>query len=1196
MVEIKRQTREFGIQPIGVLRTPQAGQSIAEAVVSGADQIYRRSYEIARDQAIKRGGELAAETDINLITTFDANNKLPMAMELTQTMGRFSREAFEKVALQRFEQAIADDIQNTKELMLNRYQDSPKAFEAAFSQYLEGTGANASGFYKQIVVDRGASALEDGRTRLQIAQMNRIRAEAEAAKKKAEEDYLGRAFDIGATNGVVPVDQFNNETNAINTRHNDYVDAGLAPNTKPEFKEKARNAYISGRLSAGMADPNIAAESHLIELFMRSGGQASVLELMSPATKGFIKSIEVMSDIDSPIDYIKFADENKGIFDVSKDVGATLAANAKARSEAEIKAITDNAVMFDASVNAQLDTGIMSTIGEFGSLKEIVAAKQSLMMQASQFSPTTIGRDLYSSLTTKVNNADKQLYEGIVRRVSESLNSRDPSGESLSLFAEALAAGDKAAIFNLIGESDGAMYNLLIPEVNENGSDFSAIAKSWNATGDVVRKKQEQLTKININNASTELKSILGDNTVSLAQKEAFVAEFNKKYGSSTNLDIVEQVQSINSDLSSTLTKLRNEDNLKNFNLGANRISTGTTSVNLTSNVGALNALAAKTGQTGTPAHIDAAEKTVTAAAGSIISNIAALIPNASMRAQQLKAMAVYAKSGNDIDGQKLPPEARAAVDKALGTSTNIEGKIIEADRDKVAERLSAESEAVNKSFELTQKAMQEQTDLESLSKGTFIGTPARMSEMVSLAVGVAIPTDILTRLPANEAEANAVAIMLANKGSASTELLYATSQLLGGSVQSPDQAKTILGYVRSSLLSVDATGRMFVNEGIRRELGGEKAAKLEALVLAAEMAPIGAEGSYIAQVAAQLDNPITDEAFNQRTGYNTPIEMLANIGVPAALVDDFVPLARSLAIVKGGEAADFLAQAVEKRFTKNSNGYDFLTGTSTIHHDPRSFGYELNPFENGVAEIVERFSTPENPLTFTKNNGIFFNTVSVEELQADPNYMPINVVKDLFGNVTEARANLRLAKQVFYGPTPASTTSKPQWQLYAADQNGFVTVIPNSAFTADSLPMAKALGRLMPPESPTLPVEDGMISAEAIAAVLPPDMAEEVQQQKTEAATVQAPSVEAPAQIPASMALTVDQTLVDSISSVLGKNSEAAKLMPMIAESAGKDTGVASGQLRKVIRAMGELRPSPRRDEIVSQLLELQGKLRGQN
>ena len=1192
MVEIKRQTREFGIQPIGVMRTPVAGQSIAEAVVSGADQIYRRSYEIARDQAVKRGGELAAETDINLITTFDANNKLPMAMELTQTMGRFSREAFEKVALQRFEQAIADDIQNTKELMLNRYQDSPKAFEAAFSQYLEGTGANASGFYKQIVVDRGASALEDGRTRLQIAQMNRIRAEAEAAKKKAEEDYLGRAFDIGATNGVVPVDQFNNETNAINTRHNDYVDAGLAPNTKPEFREKARNAYISGRLSAGMADPNIAAESHLIELFMRSGGQASVLELMSPATKGFIKSIEVMSDIDSPIDYIKFADENKGIFDVSKDVGATLAANAKARSESEIKDITDNAVMFDASVGAQLNTGIMSTIGEFGSLKEIVAAKQSLMMQASQFSPTTIGRDLYSSLTTKVNNADKQLYEGIVRRVSESLNSRDPSGESLSLFAEALAAGDKAAIFNLIGESDGAMYNLLIPEVNENGSDFSAIAKSWNATGDVVRKKQEQLTKININNASTELKSILGDNTVSLAQKEAFVAEFNKKYGSSTNLDIVEQVQSINSDLSSTLTRLRNEDNLKNFNLGADRISTGTTSANFTSNVGALNALAAKTGQTGTSAHIDAASKAVTSAARSTISNLAANIADAPMRAQQLKAMSIYAETG---DARNLLPELKAEVDKALGTSTNIEGNVVLADRNKLAEDLSAESEAIAKNFAQTQAIQQEQTDLQNLGAGTLVGkTAEETSQLVSQAVGLAsLPTDLFMRLPANEAEANAVALSIANRGVIPKELKYAASQVMNGTA-SPEQAQIILGYVRSNLFTVDATGKMSVNEGVVREFGPTESAKLEALVSAAEMAPIGAEGSYVVAVGDRLRDPMSDEIFKELTSYDNPAQMLANLGVPSSLMDEFVPLAMAMATVHRGNAYGIMEKAVEKRFTQNPNGYDPLTGGSTVRHHPESFGYDIKAFESGVAEIVKKLSTEDNRLSFAKNTGIFGN-VSIEELQSNPSYFPVQIVQDVVGNASQAQANLGIARRVFYGPTPGSTTSKPQWQLYAADQNGFVTVVPNSAFTADTLEMAKVLGKSMPPPSPTLTVKNGMISEETIASALPPDVAEDVQQQTTEAATVQTPSIEAPAQVPASMALTVDQTLVDSISSVLGKNSEAAKLMPMIAESAGKDTGVASGQLRKVIRAMGELRPSPRRDEIVSQLLELQGKLRGQ-
>jgi hypothetical protein len=135
----------------------------------------------------------------------------------------------------------------------------------------------------------------------------------------------------------------------------------------------------------------------------------------------------------------------------------------------------------------------------------------------------------------------------------------------------------------------------------------------------------------------------------------------------------------------------------------------------------------------------------------------------------------------------------------------------------------------------------------------------------------------------------------------------------------------------------------------------------------------------------------------------------------------------------------------------------------------------------------------------------------------------------------------------------------------------------------------------MMPPESPALTVQDGMIAQEEIAANLPPEMAEEVQQQTTEASVVQTPSVEVPPKISETMTLAVDQTLVDTITSVLGKNSEAAKIMPLIAQSASTSTGVANDQLRKVIRAVGELRPSPRRDEIVSQLLELQGKLKGQ-
>lgn len=1192
MVEIKRQTREFGIQPIGVLRTPQAGQSISEAVISGADQIYRRSYEIARDQAVKRGGELAAETDINLITTFDANNKLPMAMELTQTMGRFSREAFEKVALQRFEQAIADDIQNTKAIMMERYQDSPKAFEAAFSQYLEGTGANASGFYKQIVVDRGASALEEGRTRLQIAQMNRISAEAKAAKQKSEDAYIESMFNIGASGGAVAFDQADRATKGINAQHTDYVDAGISPNPKPEFLEKARAAYMSGRLSAAMADPNVAVDSGLIQLYMQSGGQKSIYEMMGPAARSVVKQMEVMSGVDTQIDYMKFANENKDVFEISKGVGAAIANNAKARSEAEAAAEKDDATVFDVTLAQTIDSKTYAGWGEFASATQIYQAKQQLIDEISKYDPRVIGRDAYNSILSKIDSAEKQLNEGVVRRVSSMLNSRDPSGQTLSVFAEALAAGDQATLADIMPP---IFYNILAPEVAGEGGTLSSIAKSWKQSGDIVRAKEKSLTQINITEDSTALKSIFGDDTVPFAQKQAAYAAFKEKHGKYTNSDIVQFVQSINSDLSSKMTTLQNGENQKNFNLGANRISTGTTSANLTSNVGALNALAAKTGQTGTPAHIDAAEKTVTAAAYSSISNILSNIPDAAMRSQQLKAASIYADTGNPNDARNLLPEIKAEVDKALSTSTNIEGKVVSANRTKVSEELSSQSEAVAKSFAQTQAIQREQTDLQNLGAGTLVGkTAEETSKLIEQAVGTVLPADLFMRLPANEAEANAVALSIANRGVIPKELKYAASQVMNGTAL-PEQAQIILGYVRSNLFTVDATGKMSINEGVVREFGPTESAKLEALVAAAEMAPIGGEGSYIVDVGEKLLEPMSDEIFNELTGYDNPAQMLANLGVPSSLMDEFVPLAMAMAATQRGNAYGIMEKAVEKRFTKNPNGYDPLTGGSTVRHHPESFGYDIKAFESGVAEIVKKLSTEDNRLSFAKNTGIFGN-VSIEELQANPNYFPVQIVQDVVGNASQAQANLGIARRVFYGPTPGSTTSKPQWQLYAADQNGFVTVVPNSAFTADSLPMAKALGKMMPPESPTLPVENGMISAEAIAAALPPDMAEEVQQQTTEAATVQTPSVEAPAQVPASMALTVDQTLVDSISSVLGKNSEAAKLMPMIAESAGKDTGVASGQLRKVIRAMGELRPSPRRDEIVSQLLELQGKLRGQN
>ena len=73
---------------------------------------------------------------------------------------------------------------------VSEQRNAPKLFEQLFTEYLDATGSNASGYYKQIITDQGASALEDGRSRLKVAQIARIQAEAKAAKAKADANTL----------------------------------------------------------------------------------------------------------------------------------------------------------------------------------------------------------------------------------------------------------------------------------------------------------------------------------------------------------------------------------------------------------------------------------------------------------------------------------------------------------------------------------------------------------------------------------------------------------------------------------------------------------------------------------------------------------------------------------------------------------------------------------------------------------------------------------------------------------------------------------------------------------------------------------------------------------------------------------------------------------------------------------------------
>ena len=197
---VVRQRRETRIGPVGVVRTNSGTDTLGGAIKDAADQLSNRYYKIAAAKAKKTGQLQAAEVNLERITTLDENTLMPQALKVADQMGNIQREAFENAILLRFEGALADDISAKKAELMARVapnRNAPQQFEQLFSEYLTATGANASGYYKQVITDLGASALDDGRSKLKVAQIQRIQAEAAEAKRRQDEEYVKSAYAQG---------------------------------------------------------------------------------------------------------------------------------------------------------------------------------------------------------------------------------------------------------------------------------------------------------------------------------------------------------------------------------------------------------------------------------------------------------------------------------------------------------------------------------------------------------------------------------------------------------------------------------------------------------------------------------------------------------------------------------------------------------------------------------------------------------------------------------------------------------------------------------------------------------------------------------------------------------------------------------------------------------------------------------------
>lgn len=1226
---VVRQKRQFGIQPIGVARIGSGDQPIAAAITDAADEIRRRTFNIAVGEAKQRGAEAAAELDIPSITTLEEGTGTPVAMQVAEGMGRYSREAFENVLLKRFENALSDDIKAKQAELMQTLADkpnAPKLFEKAFNEYLSATGENASGYYKQVVVDYGASALEDGRSRLRVAQIARMQAEAKVAKARRAQEFKELAFNQGAS-GQLTYSQFFKNATGVKSDYSDYEGIGAAEaGEAATVFDEGQQQFAAGRITYLLQNPDVAKESGQIYTYFSTGGSKAIFNILSPEAQDAVRSIEAVSTVENPLDLLKVAANNSSAFTQAEQAGAILTAEEEELEQARRDAITaamqenealnkiaqakvealenaqkDRATNIDVIFEGELNTDLYASVGEHGSMTQITSVIKDTNQRLAGLQPTIIGSEKFNKIQNQIQSSKEEIGVGLLKRTLKGLND-----EQAAALATALGAGDTAVIADLMPSL--VFDRFLTTYTSKSYSRYQGIANDWANGKKTTTDKATATSKLILKDQKRMVAGILRDPSKGILEKTNAYNQFVETF--SGNAAVASDLVSARADLDALLQTAQNTHNANTYKKASADLVNNAEPSNIASVIATLEDIGQKTNQNPDDILRDA-EGALNDVAQQYVTSQSVIFGDDEFSVSQLRLMSEYARTGSVPEG--LASVGQGIVDKALDSKHTIFGAEISPDNIALSESLNAA--ATNRDTAMAKKRT---SDNETLFKKNYLegkpiadaGNPAVQAKAGRVAAQFAgldsLPTDLFEK-PANEltqAEFEALNIIKRNANVLPNQFTESANRLLAGTMAT-ESIPEFIRNTREFLFRETGNGDITISPAAYSALGEKKAAKLETMFMAYSLAPTGREAAYMQEIAQTLREPLKQEVFKEITGYSDAGVMLTNLDVPSYLLDELTPVAQSFVAVFGSDAVDVLEQALDARYTTNPNAYSPFTGGSYVPYDISMYTDDVENFEKGVQQIVK---TLDPNLRFEVGSSI-----SIDEFRQENAFFGFQIIKDTIGNKTEEITKSRLQNRVFYGASLSSTPSNPIFQLYQADEFGMVTVIPNSEFNLRTPEIATAMGTVLPPktttpppavlgtapditkepEAPTVKSPDSrtVISDEEIKMSLTPEqqltLQDQIERRESIGALKYPPIPTAPIIMP-------DQDLIKSVSRITGSKSQASEIMRGF-----NDLGSAPKmrtEITKVINLTEDLPKTQSRDNLLQRLYEIRNSLQGKS
>ena len=1083
---IVRQQKRFGIAPIGVTRVPVAGQQIGQAVKESAAKMRARAFEFEKNKAIESGELQAAELGINEILSFDPDTKKPIASQQADHMGEFRKNAFERVLLQRFQTSVSDQISakaNEIAQKVSVEDNAPELFEQTFNAYLEGIGQDASGYYKQVIVDAGASARTRGESQLEVLQIQKMQEETRLAYSRLLGDFYESAYNSGAS-GDGDFHEFYQTQTAVDAKFEDFKTLGIATDNKSieEFKA-AKTAFLKGRISTILKQPEVAEFSAMIQTYFNVGGSKAIMDMLPQKAQHALTQVMLLSDDFTQADFVSLSADLNTEFSAASNVGAVFAEQRRieqARIAEERKAfvadlkqqVFENTQIFeDTSAEAYIKGRNFTPI----EVKSIMAQMDTLLDEAAYYQ-ADIGADAFGKLKASVIKQKEQLAAGLMSQLL-SLPRKPKKGpakggvshtvlnkEQISFLIDGIK--DPKVIFSILPKEHANLYFDLMME---NPTPFKDILTGRKKIATTVEQDRKAALSLDMGRQHISTLQSIKLNTTSLFDAEEIAKKFKETFSSEKLIGT--EYQSAWKEISSAITTKKNEASIEGFkDFASGLVGKADSGAIKFENLG--KALVREGDAVG--ANIDV----LTSQAQKIVDDYAdfqlrktlgGLSQNPSEKVESLQRLESFFLGDVTVE---LTQEEKIIADAVNKAELNIKGTSVRFNNKQITSVLSGLASNQSAEIDSAQKT-RIRTELEAKIKGqtpfTFdqLKDPRAITNTAAEMFGLN-PSDfpdLYTMSGKEILEVEGIGDFLTySKGNPhfpNMLIVDSARSLLNGQL-SDQQAENFAMHLREEFFFLQ-DGRLKVKPaylGIDSDLSQEDIAKLKVFSMANLVSASyqGGVGRFINEVL--IAQKLTKEQFEGMTNFEDATSLALAAGIPSQLIPSITPVIEAAVIanqIGGNNWQEIVKGIYETGFVEDPNAYSIFTGGtefSALHWTDYFSADDKPKFDRFIAQKLQNINIlnigQERLVKYYPNS-----KVTVTQMRHDPDIYPFQTMKDLFGNLTNHLAELDQVDRAFVGAHPSSDAANPIWMVFRMRQDGSVDEVVGSAFGLNELKTA---------------------------------------------------------------------------------------------------------------------------------------------